>query len=402
MLPNLSKLAKLYLEDRAQRPLLIELSALGGDYGQASDPSNLDGICEIAISGILTASERWWGTSYGDIQERMQRAIDDPNCKGIALVIDSPGGDTDGCPECASFIAAAAKKKPVWAICDVNAYSAACWLASAASKVYAAPESGGIGSIGVYCAHVDYSKMLDKEGINVTLISAGTGKTDGNPYEPLSKSAKADIQAEIDRRYSSFVEAIARGRSMSPEKVREMGAKLFNGGKMAIASGLADAIATYDQAMTDFSAYLNSQQSQSSASAASAVANPTPGEPMADNRADATQAATTPPPQTPPVTAPAQPAAAAISFTADSAREIEQLCAIAGQPQMAACLIVEGLAGTPLATIRQRIIDARAAAAGSEIQSRVAPGAGTDAAKAANPDDSPLMRATLNLGKGGF
>jgi ClpP class serine protease len=54
----------------------------------------------------------------------------------------------------------------------------------------------------------------------VTLISAGTYKTEGNPFEPLSDEALAVKQALVDAAYGQFVKAVARGRGVTPAAVR--------------------------------------------------------------------------------------------------------------------------------------------------------------------------------------
>ena len=57
-----------------------------------------------------------------------------------------------------------------------------------------------------------------------TYISAGNGKTEGNPHEPLSDKAYATIKAEVDRQYSIFVSTVARGRKISTDAVVAAGA----------------------------------------------------------------------------------------------------------------------------------------------------------------------------------
>ena len=49
------------------------------------------------------------------------------------------------------------------------------------------------------------------------------------------------MQGEIDRLYGEFIGMVARGRKMQPVDVIKRGARSFEGGANAIASGLADA-----------------------------------------------------------------------------------------------------------------------------------------------------------------
>jgi ClpP class serine protease len=73
-----------------------------------------------------------------------------------------------------------------------------------------------VGSIGVFLAHQDLSAALEKEGVKVTLISAGKFKTEGNPFEPLSDDAKGASAGACRRAaYEAFVKAVAKGRGVS-------------------------------------------------------------------------------------------------------------------------------------------------------------------------------------------
>ena len=57
--------------------------------------------------------------------------------------------------------------------------------------------------------------MDEQIGVKYTYIAAGDKKTEGNPHEPLSKAARADIQAEVDREYGIFVATVARNRGFA-------------------------------------------------------------------------------------------------------------------------------------------------------------------------------------------
>ena len=79
--------------------------------------------------------------------------------------------------------------KPITAIANTLAASAAYWLATAADELVVTP-SAEIGSIGVFAAHRDFSVALHNAGLKTTLISAGKYKVEANPFEPLSAEAR--------------------------------------------------------------------------------------------------------------------------------------------------------------------------------------------------------------------
>ena len=74
------------------------------------------------------------------------------------------------------------------------------------------------------------------------------------------------------------------------------------------------------------------------------------------------------------------------------AREIVELCALAGMPGKAATLLARE--ATP-AEVRQHLMEARAAEDATEIRSHVMPDTGTQSKP--NPDNNPLVKAVERL-----
>lgn len=78
------------------------------------------------------------------------------------------------------------------------------------------------------------------------------------------------------------------------------------------------------------------------------------------------------------------------------AREIVELCALAGMPDKAPGLLAKQ---TSAADARQHLMEARAAEDATEIRSHVMPDNGTTAKT--NPADSPVMKAVERLARKG-
>src|SRR5690606_4285100 len=129
------------------------------------------------------------GTSTEQFGSWFDAALRDPAVSAIVIDVDSPGGTVTGVAELAEQIFEARGKKPIYAIANALAASAAYWIASAAEELWVTP-SGDVGSIGVYAMHEDISEMEAEMGLKVTLISAGEYKTEGNPHEPLGDEAR--------------------------------------------------------------------------------------------------------------------------------------------------------------------------------------------------------------------
>jgi ClpP class serine protease len=158
-----------------------------------------EGIAVIPIRGTLMKRFSWISaasgcSSYAGLQQAATAALADPQVKGVLFDVDSPGGTTHGCFELSDALYQMRGDKPMWAIANDLAASAAYALASAADRVLVT-RTAGVGSIGVFALHADQSGADEQAGVKYTYVFAGDKKTDGNPHEALSKSARADIQA---------------------------------------------------------------------------------------------------------------------------------------------------------------------------------------------------------------
>jgi signal peptide peptidase SppA len=193
----------------------------------------------------------------------LQAAVNDDSVGGVLIDVDSPGGSVYGIQELANEIYQARSQKPIVAIANSLAASAAYWIGSAASEFYITP-GGEAGSIGVFAAHQDQSKKLENEGVKTTLIHAGRYKVEGSPYGPLEDDAKAHMQARIDAYYGAFTRAVAKHRGTDVETVRSrMGEGRTYGASDAKAAGMVDDIATFDQVLSRMAKSISAGRSAS-------------------------------------------------------------------------------------------------------------------------------------------
>ena len=215
-----------------------------------------DGVFVLPITGGLVhrgmnvAPSSGEPAAYTAIHNEILGAVRSNEVNGILLDIDSPGGMAVGCFELAEAIRAMGKEKPIWAIANGMAASAAYAIASSASRLNVTP-SGAVGSIGVVYTHTDVSEAVKKQGVAITFIYAGKHKIDGNPYQPLPASVKEDVQTEVDAKYEQFVDLVAARRPMTSQQIRKTEAAMF-GAEDAVAKGLADEVASFDATLTAF------------------------------------------------------------------------------------------------------------------------------------------------------
>ncbi len=313
-----------------------------------------------AVSGLA---------SYTSIAAQLDAALASPEVAAILLDVDSPGGESGGVFDLADRIRAGVQVKPVWAVANDMAFSAAYALASAASRVFVA-RTGGVGSIGVIAMHIDQSVKDAKDGVRYTAVFAGERKNDLNPHEPISDEAHAVLKAEVDRVYDLFVETVARHRGLDADAVRATEAGLFFGPD-AVGAGLADAVGGFDDALSQLTQSLSPLPTQvASASQAGLFRN----HQMESSMNDRTDPAAPDRPLADPAGNPPQPSATASTATAMTvadAVEIAQTCTLAGRTDLIAGFLE---AQASPAKVRSQLLAAQADAS-PEITSRITPDA---------------------------
>ncbi len=357
------------------------------------------GIAVIPVHGTLV--KRSLGleaasglTSYGEIAAMLDSALADPQVRGILLDIDSPGGEASGSFELARRVREATAIKPVWAEANDAAYSAAYAIAASAQRLFIT-ETGGVGSIGVIALHVDQSVKDANDGYRFTAITAGAHKNDYSPHEPLSDSAKTDLQSEVDRLYAIFTEHVAAMRGLKLDAVRATEAGLYFGGN-AVAQGLADGVQTLESTLAEFHRFINAPKnalthspSQVRGVIRAEAAHPLQELIMSDPQDTPEETLS----ETIGVDEAAVLVAQARREVTQSAQAIAEVCMLAGCPDRAAQFIA---AGKTEAEVRRALIDARAAQTeATEIRSTITAEAGT--AIPSQPETSPIVAAVKKL-----
>lgn len=243
-----------YLAAKTAVDTRLGLSSPFNDMPELPDLLQIQGnIGVITVSGSLIAGNagylKYYGvTGYGDIRDALAAAMSSSIVQGILLYIDSGGGSVSGCQETADLINRVAQVKPVVSYASGTEASAALWLGTAASYRFTS-QTALTGSLGVMMVHAERSKMLEAEGIKVTVIRAGDSKALANAYEPLSDKAKADKTAQAQTLYDIFLGDVAKFVGMSPAVAEsKFGQGVEFIGKQAVDAGLMDAVGSFEDA----------------------------------------------------------------------------------------------------------------------------------------------------------
>lgn len=240
---------------------------IGGPLARAGDPPsrataapNAGGVAVLPLVGIITHRAPMVGNISGgggastDAFGRIfEQALADEQVRAILIDVDSPGGTVSGVAELRSRIFQARGRKPIVAVANATAASAAYWIASAADEVSVTP-SGLVGAIGVYTVTTDTSEKDRLEGVKRTVISAGKFKAEGADGGPLTDEATAALKSHVETLYGMFVSDVAANRGVTASAVREgFGQGRGVLAKQAVTDGLADRVETFDEALARIS-----------------------------------------------------------------------------------------------------------------------------------------------------
>jgi capsid assembly protease len=239
---------------REKRPTASQISKAAAAQGKSLRAVK-GKVAVLPFYGCVQQRMDYWGYYGGcaptdEFGEVFDACVANAGIDAIVIDVDSPGGTIYGVQELSDKIFAARGSKPIIAVANSMCCSAAYWVASAADQLAVTP-GGDVGSVGVYTMHVDYSKMLKEDGVEVTLVKAGKFKAECSPYLPLSDEARDHLQEGVDDCYMAFLKAVARNRGTTVKDVRDnYGGGRSLGAAAALEVKMVDRIATLSDVLT--------------------------------------------------------------------------------------------------------------------------------------------------------
>lgn len=208
----------------------------------------------INLLGETVNRGAWMGshsgmTSYEGFSEQLKAAHKDEEIEHIVLDVNSPGGQAQGCIEASRLVRKIAKEKPVTAVVNATAFSAACILISGASKIVVT-ESAEMGSIGVIIIHASRAAQLKEMGVKVSMFHAGDRKKDLNPFEDISEEAAAAVMSRVNTVMAQAVDVVSEHRKIPKKAIYSLEAGILSA-QQSIDAGLADEIGTFDEVLAN-------------------------------------------------------------------------------------------------------------------------------------------------------
>jgi protease-4 len=183
-----------------------------------------------------------------DFVETLQSIEESKRVGAVVVRINSPGGAVAPSQEMYDAVRRLAQVKPVVASLGAVAASGGYYVASAADVVVASPGTL-TGSIGVIMQIANVRGLLDKVGIETTTVTAGKWKDMGSPFRTLTPEERSMLQAMADQVHTQFIDAVAAGRKLDPERAREIGNGRIYTGEEAKQVGLVDELGGLEEAV---------------------------------------------------------------------------------------------------------------------------------------------------------
>lgn len=194
----------------------------------------------LPIQGTLTESD----TLIAQLVEFRK----DKKIKAILLRINSPGGGVGPSQEIYREIRKTKETKKVIASLGSVAASGGYYVASAADRVVANPGTLA-GSIGVIMQFVQVEELFKKIGIGVEVLKTGEFKDIGSMHRKLSEEDREMIRAVVFDVQKQFVQAVAEGRNLPAQKVREIADGRILTGAQCQGLGLVDQLGNFEDAV---------------------------------------------------------------------------------------------------------------------------------------------------------
>lgn len=239
---------------RRKRLAMIEADPVTVANGCGEYALTADGIAIVPIMGILSQRFDWlaalcgW-TTYEGLAATFEAMLGDYRVRAILMDVESPGGEAAGMLDAADMILAARETKPVWAVANTFAASAAYALAGSAEVLFV-PRLGHVGSIGAVCVHVDQSMADAAYGERYTAVYSGARKIDGWSHAPLSEGATSALQKGVDYCRDQFAELVGRQGRMTMAQAIATEAAMYHDAE-AVDAGLADDVGSFEDALAE-------------------------------------------------------------------------------------------------------------------------------------------------------
>ena len=175
-----------------------------------------------AVGTIMTGESLPQVMGGSTVARWIRTARSDRSVKAIILRVDSPGGSSVGSDVIWREVALARKVKPVIVSMSDVAGSGGYWIAMAATRIVAQPQTL-TGSIGVLAGKFSLDGLFAKLGVTSEKLAFGEKADIFSPFRSFTSAERKVLKQEILWTYDQFLSRAAEGRGLSRDEVDAVG-----------------------------------------------------------------------------------------------------------------------------------------------------------------------------------
>lgn len=227
--------------------LSLAYMAMQGDMRSSGFTGGpLIGVLELR--GQIGDSER--GIDGSREAEQLRKLAADSEIKALVVRIDSPGGAVAPSQELWSEIRRIREKEGKPVVCSMGnlAASGGYYIAVACDRIVANPGTL-TGSIGVITQLMEARQLVEAAKLVPHTLTTGAYKDAGNPMREFTEVDAAFFQQLLTNIHQQFMDAVAEGRNLDEEKVRELSDGRVFTGLQAKENGLVDELGNFRDAL---------------------------------------------------------------------------------------------------------------------------------------------------------
>lgn len=215
-------------------------------------------IAVVYASGEITSGKST-GENMGSetISKAIKEARLDEKVKGIVLRINSPGGSALASDVIWREVVLAKEAKPVFVSMGDLAASGGYFIACAADRIYAQPNTI-TGSIGVFGLIPNFQGLMEnKLGLRIDAVKTNKFSDGLSVTRPMKAREREAVQEGVEHIYADFIGKVAEGRGMTTQKVDSIGQGRIWAGEDAIPIGLVDELGGLEKAVEGLAAFID-------------------------------------------------------------------------------------------------------------------------------------------------
>ncbi|MFZ1080651.1 MAG: signal peptide peptidase SppA [Candidatus Kryptoniota bacterium] len=198
-------------------------------------------IAVVELSGTILSSR--------EIVSTLQTLAENSSVKAILLRVDSPGGGVAASQEIYEEVKSIRDSvKPIIVSMGALAASGGYYVSCGATRIVANP--GTItGSIGVIATFPNFTKLMEKIGLQMNVVKSGEYKDSGSPFRPETKEDEELFQAVVDNSYQQFLDVVSTERKLSVDDLKKFADGRVFTGEQAMKLGLIDTLGSFEDAI---------------------------------------------------------------------------------------------------------------------------------------------------------